>query len=184
MRRTVLSTLVLLAAFAGAMETQVEVTGAEVSLSPKNTKIVFVGTHKADDPMPRTGHFEKFAGTAQVDGAALKSLSVDIDTPSLITDIDKLTNHLKSPDFFNVRRHPKASFRSSSIKDEGGGKVKVTGELTLLGTTKSVTFPATVSTEKGLTLDAEFTIDRTDFGMDFAVDKVEKSVSLKVSVGG
>src|SRR5687768_12187935 len=59
-------------------------TGAStVEITPENTTITFIGTHaapKAKDP--RTGNFEKFSGTAELDAAnkKIKSLSVDIDT--------------------------------------------------------------------------------------------------------
>jgi polyisoprenoid-binding protein YceI len=156
---------------------------ADVALTPKNCRIQFVGTHAGEKPDPRTGHFAKFSGTAAVDAGKLKSVAVNIDTKSLATDIDRLTNHLKSPDFFNVNEHPTAKFVSKSIESTPDGKTKITGELTLLGTTKSISFPAAVTTDGGLSLKAEFPIDRTAFGMNYGVDRVEKTVQMTVTVG-
>lgn len=156
---------------------------ADFLLTPQNCRIQFVGTHSGEKPDPRTGHFQKLSGVAVIAEGQLSAISVDIDTRSLTTDIDKLTNHLKSPDFFNVNEHPKARFVSRSIESTPEGKTLIKGELTLLGKTKAVSFPATVSTREGLTLTAEFPIDRTEFGMDYAVDKVEKTVQMKVTVG-
>ena len=158
--------------------------GTEIGLSPENTKIQFVGKHTdKEKPDPRTGTFEKFTGKAIVNAGAPTSIQVDIETASLSTEIEKLTTHLKSPDFFDVREHPQAKFQSTKIEADGDGKVKVTGNLTLLGTTKSITFPATVSTKDGFSLKAEFKIDRTQFGMDYGLEGVEKDVEMTITVG-
>jgi polyisoprenoid-binding protein YceI len=157
---------------------------ADVALTPESTKIQFVGTHSGDKPDPRTGTFGKFTGKAVVEGETLQSLQVDIETASLTTDIEKLTNHLKSPDFFDVRQHPKATFVSTKVEPDGAGKVKITGDLTLLGVKKPISFPATVSTVGGaLKLNAEFSIDRTQFNMTYGEGKVEKLVAMTVAVG-
>ncbi|MEQ8788779.1 MAG: YceI family protein [Pirellulaceae bacterium] len=156
----------------------------DTELSPANTKIQFVGVHTDPaKPDPRTGTFGKFSGKAALEGGVLKSVSVDIQTDSLSTEFEKLTNHLKSPDFFAVKQFPKATFKSTKIEDAGDGKVNITGDLTLLDATKSITIPATVSTEGGLKLNAKFTIDRTQFGMTFGEENVKKEVEMTVTVG-
>lgn len=162
-----------------------ELTAAaqEVALTPENTKIQFVGTHVGDDPKPRTGTFGTFQGTAALEGEQLKSVQVDIETASLTTDIDRLTNHLKSPDFFDVNQFPQAKFVSTAVEPAGDGQVTITGDLTLLGTTKSISFPATVSTSDGFKLNAELVIDRTQFGMTFGEGQVVHDVTLTVTAG-
>jgi polyisoprenoid-binding protein YceI len=158
-------------------------SGSSLELSPENTSIEFIGNHTGDDPKPRHGSFQQFSGKATVDGT-LKHVSVDIDTTSLKTGIDKLTNHLKNADFFDVNQFPKASFKSTEIKDNGDGTVQITGDLTLLGTTTSVTFPASVDTASGLKMNAEFEIDRTQWGMNYGPDQIEKMVPMKITIGG
>lgn len=155
-----------------------------VALSAANTKVQFVGVHLGDKPDPRTGSFSNITGTAKVDGGVLRSLTVEFDTASLTTEFDKLTDHLKSPDFFDVKQHPVATFVSTAIEVGADGKSTVTGDLTLLGVTKSVSFPATITTEGGLKLNAQLSIDRTEFGMSYGSDKVEKMVALTVAIGG
>lgn len=167
---------------AGDETTSAAAAGTNVALAPKNTTIEFVGTHTGDDPKPRKGGFKAFSGVATIDGGSLKSIQVEIETESLYTEIDKLTNHLKSPDFFDVRQHPKATFETTAIEAADGGKVNVTGKLTLLKETQEITFPATLTTDGGLKLDAEFTIDRTRFGMTYGEDNVEKDVTLTIRV--
>ena len=162
----------------------VKVSGGEAKLSGENTKIEFVCLHSdPNKPDPRKGGFKTFAGKATVDGTALKAIEVEIDTESVYTEFEKLTIHLKSQDFFNVKEHPKAKFVSTKIEPAGDGKVNITGDLTLLAETKSITFPATVSAGKYLTLIAEFKIDRTAFGMTYGEGKVEKEVAMTISIG-
>lgn len=155
------------------------------TLSPENTRVQFTGTHTGEKPDPRVGGFEKFSGKLTTEGSMLKDVSLQIDTESLWTEIGaKLTTHLKSPDFFNTKEFPEIKFQSTKVEVQDDGRASITGDLTLHGVTKSVAVPATVKIgEDGVTLKADFTIDRTEFGMDYSVDKVEKSVSLVVVVG-
>jgi len=153
-----------------------------VQLTPENTKIEFVGTHAPPkDPEPRTGTFQKFTGTAQLDaeGKGLKSVVVEVDTASLQTPMEKLTNHLRSEDFFDVEKHPTAKFESTSVTAG-----EVTGNLTLLGNTKEISFPADVKIEGNkLEVRGSFKIDRTEFGMDKLQEGVEKEVTINITVG-
>ena len=157
----------------------VPVQAGTANLSPQNTKIQFICAHVGARPDPRKGSFAKFTGKAQVEGSSLKSLSVEIDTASIGTEFEKLTNHLKSPDFFEVRKYPTAKFESTKIDAS-----TVTGKLTLHGVTKDITFPATIEvTDSGLKLNAEFTLDRSEFGMTYDPKKVENKVMMTVVVG-
>ena len=186
MKRTLSLVLVLAAGFSAAAAEPVPVAGGKATLSPDNTRIIFIGTHAAPKkPDPRTGGFAKFKGEAAIDGKALKSVSVDIDTTSLWTEIGgRLTAHLKSADFFEVQEHPTAKFVSTKIELAADGKAKITGNLTLHGKTKEISFPATVAvTDKGLTLASEFQIDRTDWGINYEPNQVIKQVTLKIAIG-
>lgn len=161
-------------------------TSAGLKLTPQNTRIQFVGVHTDDRP-DRVGVFTQFAGQAEVDreGNSLKSASVEIQVASLSTEFAKLTTHLKSEDFFDVNVHPTARFESTSVSsEEGSDQQVVTGNLTLMGTTKEVRFPAQVNvTDGGLTLEGQLTIDRTEFGMDKMLDGVKKDVRITVTIG-
>ncbi|MBA3312441.1 MAG: YceI family protein [Planctomycetaceae bacterium] len=140
-----------------------------------------------DKPDPRVGSFEKFTGTAEVDPEAktLKSVSVDIETASLKSEIANLTNHLNSADFFDTREYPKATFKSTRIESGGAGQATITGELTMHGVTKEITFPAEVTiSDDGWMVKAEFVIDRTEFDIGKGMDRVEKDVTITVNVNG
>ncbi|MDH3202807.1 MAG: YceI family protein [Myxococcales bacterium] len=160
--------------------------GRQLSISPENTKIEFVG---AKVTRSHEGGFTKFAGTVDLREPIEESIiEVTIDTSSLYADEDKLAKHLKSPDFFDVEKHPSAKFRSIRITKTDAGHT-ITGDLTLHGVTKSITFPATISkgADGGVSSRAEFAIDRQDFGIaypgmpdDLIRDKVVIKLDLKL----
>ncbi len=66
------------------------------------------------------------------------SVEATIDATTVSTNNDARDKHLKSPDFFNVEKFPTLTFKSTSVTSSGG-KLQVTGDLTLTGITKSVT---------------------------------------------
>jgi polyisoprenoid-binding protein YceI len=114
-------------------------------------------------------------------------VAIDIDTASVVTDEPDLTAHLKTPDFFDVAKYPKATFVSTKITpDESSGTQTVTGNFDLHGVKKSITFPATIHvTPESVTVDAEFSINRKDFGIVFAGkadDLIRDGVVIKLNV--
>ena len=153
------------------------------------SKVTWVGskvTGKHD------GGFGTFKGTVDVvDGAPEKSkVDVQIEAESLTSDAEKLTGHLKSPDFFDVKAHPKATFVSTEIKKGGekGATHTVTGNLTIKGITKTISFPATVAVAGDTAnVDAEFAINRRDFSLNYAGmpnDLIRDDVVIKLVIRG
>jgi polyisoprenoid-binding protein YceI len=167
--------------------TPVALNAGKASLSPENTRLQFVCAHVGAKPDPRTGTFARFTGAIEANLAAktLQSLSLEFDLNSVTTEFDKLTAHLKSPDFFDVREHPKARFVSKRISPgAAAGEFQVTGDLTLHGVTKEISAPVKATfADGGLALTSEFAIDRSEFGMKYGLDKVEKKVLLTCVVG-
>jgi len=168
----------LFAAAAALVLTLPAVAADKVTLNGDNTKITFVGTKPGGK---HDGGFKTLTGTATVEGDALKALEVEIDTESLYADDAKLTAHLKSPDFFSVKANPKAKFASKKVEKTDGGH-KVTGDLTLNGKTKEISFPATVSRAGGVKIETSFTIDKRDFGMTYGGGKINDEVAIKAVV--
>lgn len=150
---------------------------AKYTLTGENTKIEWTGTKKAGK---HEGGFKTLTGTAAVtkDGVAF---TVEIDCTSLHSDNAQLTGHLKNADFFNVKDHPKAKFASKKVV-KGDKGYTVTGDLTLLGKTKEITFPAEITTDMGMTVKSEFKINRMDFGMKYGKGQVDDDVSIKVTM--
>lgn len=163
----------------------VPVADGVAKISPANTQIEFIGLHVGDDPKPRLGGFASYHGKLGVENGQLTSVAVEIDTTSLWTEFDKLTQHLNAADFFNTAEHPAASFKSTSITSaEQPGVVTVAGELTFMGSAKPFEFPAKVSiTDKGLVLVGEFDFDRITHGITGHEKGVERLVKLSVVVG-
>lgn len=153
----------------------------------QSSKIGFVGaklTGKHD------GSFGTFSGTVELpDGKPERgSVEVEIDLASVTTDSAKLTGHLKTPDFFDVAKHPKAKFRSTTVAAGGQGEAThtVTGDLTLHGVTRSVTFPARIRVAPdAVSIDADVTLDRKTFGIEFPGmpdDLIRNEVPIHLSV--
>jgi len=163
-------------------------TGAVAyKFGPPDSKVEYVG---AKVTKKHEGSFGNFSGTIQVpEGNAEKgSVTAEIDVATITSDDAKLTNHLKSPDFFDVQKFPKARFTSTSIKagGEGGKSHTITGNLELKNVTKSITFPANVRVEGDTVhVDAEFSIDRKDFGIVYPGmpdDLIRDEVLLKLKI--
>ncbi len=95
-----------------------------------------------------------------------------------------LEGHLKSPDFFDVQKFPTAQFKISTVKPVtgvAGATHEITGDLTLKGVTKPVTFPAQITMKDGMAeAVATLKIDRTVWGVKYASDKFFKNLGDKV----
>lgn len=136
------------------------------------------------------GSFGAFRGTIQlVDNDPTKSqVKVEIDTASLAIEPAKLANHLKTPDFFDVEKFPKAHFTSTSLRagGENGATHTVTGNLELHGVTKSISFPANIKVAgDAADVDAEFVIKRKDFGIVYPGmpdDLIKEDVLIKLKL--
>jgi polyisoprenoid-binding protein YceI len=151
------------------------------NLSGENTKVEWVGAKKEGK---HNGGFKKLSGTATVTGTdpTTAKIEVTIETDSLYSDEPKLTGHLKSPDFFDVKTNPTAKFVTAKVEKDGD-KYKVIGELTLNGKKKEISFPAKIAAEGGkLKLESEFTINKADFGMTYGQGKIYDDVTIKVKV--
>lgn len=156
-------------------------------LTPKNTKIQWKGSKVTGSHM---GNFAKFTGSIESSGTdpTKARIILDIDMTSVTSDNPKLTGHLKSAGFFDVKNHPKARFISTSITAGGkkGASHTITGNLTMRGVTKSVAFPAKIKiTDSEVHATAEFWIDRNLWGIAFKGmknDLIRKEVVLKLDV--
>lgn len=151
-----------------------------LELDAENSKIEFVGK-KPDGK--HSGGFKKFTAKAIADFEEPTNglLEIEIDATSLFSDDEKLTNHLKNPDFFDVRKHPKINFKSTKlIVHEEQGKAKIVGDLTLLDRKIELEVPCTVSVdEKLVKVVANFELDRTKWGMTYGVGKISNDVEVK-----
>ncbi len=162
--------------------------GAAVyAISPAGSKIEWEGSKVTGK---HVGTFGTFNGKVTVpDGKVETSkIAIDIDMASLTTDQEKLVGHLKSPDFFDVAKFPKATFESTAIVPggTGGATHTVTGNLELHGEKKSITFPATITLEGGhAKAKSEFVIKRSDFGIVYPGkpnDLIRQDVLIRLTI--
>jgi len=155
----------------------------EYSLDKSHTKLRFAIGHFV--VFSKDGEFTDFDAHLAIQPQApqLSAVSAVVSTASISTSDDDIDDHLKSADFFNVKKFPTASFRT--IKVEGTGKkAKVIGELTLHGITKSVTFDVTLESAAlpadVLNFNATTTFLRSDFGMNSFRPMVGNEVTLSI----
>lgn len=136
-------------------------TGTPVEFSSEHGEISWVGSKVTRS---HDGGFKTFSGQAHLDESGkLVGLSLTIDMDSVWSDTDRLTGHLKTDDFFDVANYPEARFVATRIVDD-----EITGNLTLRGTTKSITFPAQVNvTDDAVQIDSEFALNRQPFGVKY-----------------
>lgn len=122
------------------------------------------------------------AGALNVDGNKLVGGNFTIDLKT-IKDLDltdpgynqKFIGHISSGDFFEVEKFPTATFVITKVAGN-----QVTGNLTVKGITKSITFPAEIAVKGGkVSAKANITIDRTDFNIRYGSKKFFESIGDK-----
>jgi polyisoprenoid-binding protein YceI len=164
---------------AGDMEKTAEATAAAVTynIDASASNIAWVGSKPTAD---HTGNIDLQSGMVMVNGEELESGEFIIDMTSIeVTDLEgdnaaSLKAHLegtvpeKATDFFNTPKYPTAKFVVTGVSDKDG-KSMLDGNLTLKDVTKNVSFPVTVSFDgnKMMLKSEEFTIDRTDWGIQY-----------------
>ena len=135
--------MALLGAVALARPAVAETT--EWTLDGTHSRVGFSVSHMVVSSV--SGRFKQFTGKVELDEANLTKSQVDISikTESIDTDDAKRDEHLRSPDFFDAKKFPTLTFKSTKIAKVGGKKYKLTGDLTLHGVTKNVTLDAEIS---------------------------------------
>ncbi len=126
------------------------------------------------------GRFNSFTGKIVFDEKTPANISIEAsaDANSIWTDNERRDGHLKSADFFDAEKFPTISFRSTKVVAAGKNKYKITGDFTMHGVTKPVTFDAEFlgsgqvgvggqswGTKAGFTATA--VINRKDFGVSW-----------------
>jgi len=135
------------------------------------------------------GRFNDVSGTFTLsDDPAKMAFAIDISVDSVDSGNDKLDGHLKSPDFFNSKEFPKLSFVSKSAKKAANGMFEVSGDLSMHGVTKPITAMVELTGESNMMgsrggVEAVFTVKRSEWGMNYGVEKGMIGDSVRVVVG-
>jgi polyisoprenoid-binding protein YceI len=171
------------------------VTAGTYTADPAHSLIAFEVNHFGFNDY--YGLFGDVAGTLVLDPANLAAAKVDVTIPvaSVTTASKALTDHLlragkdgAAPDFFGAAPAP-ARFVSTSVKADGM-MATITGDLTLNGVTKPVTFQAEFTGagtnpfngKATVGFEAETEIKRSDFGVNYGIPFVSDEVELDISV--
>ncbi|ATL30724.1 YceI family protein [Streptomyces formicae] len=109
------------------------------TIDPSHTTIGFVARHAMVTNVK--GSFRDVSGTLHLDGAdpSRSTASIDVTMDSIDTGNADRDGHLKSADFFKTDEFPQMTFRSTAAQSLGGDDYRITGDLTILGTTKPLT---------------------------------------------
>jgi polyisoprenoid-binding protein YceI len=127
------------------------------------------------------GRFNAFSGEFTLDSSdpSKSSFAMSIKPETVDTNNGGRDNHLRSPDFFNVKQFPTITFKSTSVKATEGG-YEVTGDLTLHGTTNPVTFIL----KGGGSAEFPKGVKRTGYVTDFVIKRSEFGVGKPMPVLG
>ncbi|GMW01444.1 MAG: hypothetical protein AMXMBFR84_25810 [Candidatus Hydrogenedentota bacterium] len=157
----------------------------------ENSSVVFTGYKEVLGVYgSHSGGFSVFEGTCDTPDGTIENLTVTvkIDATSLYSDDANLTGVLKGEGFFEIEKHPGASFTSTKIeKGADPDQYNVTGNLEIVGIAKSINFPATIKIDGNtLTTQAEFTVPRSTWNLTWngpiADTVIKEEVLIKFDV--
>lgn len=143
------------------------------------------------------GQFPGVSGELKLNEAdpAKTAVEVRIDAATIDTRSEQRDQHLRSADFFDVENHPQLTFVSRRVEPLGGSKYRITGDLTIRGTTREVVLNAEETgrgkdpwSQEKIGFTAETRIDRKDFGLTWnqalEAGGVLVSDEVKISIDG
>lgn len=184
-----ISAAALLAATAGFA------TAEPWAIDPTHTDVVVAWNHAGFST--QVANFYEFSGTLDLDLEDLSSLKADFTVPvaSISTGYEVFDGHLQSADFFDAATYPEIRFVATSAEQTGEMTARVTGDMTIKGVTRPVTFDVTVNalgehpvgqffdaykgTWMGLTATAE--IKRSDWGIDAFIPVGSDEVTITIN---
>ena len=180
--------------FSPAAQAQVSKAPADVRAGayvadPNHSKITWSITHFGFSTY--LGQFPGVMANLKLDPKAPAATTLDatIDTTKIGTLNTALDTHLKSPDFLDVAKFPQATFKATSVKPTGDSTAEITGDLTLHGVTKPVTFQASFirggmnPVDKNtyrLGFQGKTVLKRSDFGIKSYVPAISDEVTMEI----
>ena len=122
------------------------------------------------------GTFNDFEGTIVVPETGLDGMTATVtaQTASIDTDNERRDGHLQSPDFFSAEEHPTVTFQTTNVEPLGGNRFRMTGDLTMRGTTRPVTLEgeylgaAMMGETQKIGFEASGELTRQDWGLSWA----------------
>lgn len=164
------------------------VAAGSYKVDANHTQVVWTVNHLGISPL--SGAFGASGGTLELDPAkpAAAKVTVTFSVADMSTTVAGFTRHLSGADFFDVAKHPVATFTSTSVQPSGDS-AKVAGNLTIKGVTKPVTLDAKLfgagespmSKKLQVGFSATTRIKRSDFGLGYALPMVPDEVDLRIA---
>jgi len=184
MRTTILSLMFLMVS-----TFSLNIFAASYTIDPDHTYPYFEISHLGFSTM--RGRFEKTSGKMTMDLAKKTgSIEIIIDAASISTAHKKRDKHLRSPDFLNVAEYPQIIYKSTKVEFTGPSTLKVTGNLTMAGVTKSVMLDVSAincgthpfSKKQLCGFGATATIKRSDFNLKYGLPAIGDEMKLMFEV--
>jgi polyisoprenoid-binding protein YceI len=146
-------------------------------IDPAHTYPSFAADHFGGLSVWR-GKFDRSSGTIVLDKAAgTGTVDITVDTSSIDFGLEKLNEHAKSAEIFDVQKYPTATYKGTLTNFKNGAPTEVRGELTLHGVTRPLNLtvnqftcrvmPAAMGGKQRCGADASATFNRSDFGIDY-----------------
>jgi polyisoprenoid-binding protein YceI len=150
-----------------------------VAVSTSASKVVWLAKKVTGE---HNGTVAISKGSLDVDGNKLVGGSFTIDLKSIVckdltdpTYNQKFITHISSGDFFEVEKFPTANFVITKVVGN-----QISGNMTVKGITKAITFPAQISVTGGkVAATASITLDRTDYNIKYGSKKFFESIGDK-----
>ncbi len=149
---------------APVQDSSVSFSGEPREIDVSQSVLSFVGK---SDIVNHEGKFNDYSATVKLDSSEpanleKASIQAEIRIASVEVDAAGLQKHLLKDDFFAAETYPTATFASTDIRSKGSNQYRVTGDLTIKGITKSITFDAEITDEY---LTAHYDLSRQEFGI-------------------
>jgi polyisoprenoid-binding protein YceI len=142
-----------------------------------------------------SARFDKIEGSVLLDKTDLTKSSISVTLPldGLDTNVAKLDDELKGSEFFDAAKYPTITFKSTKVEKAGGSGLKITGDLTVHGVTKSITLDAKINKigifeipgvikAPAAGFDATTVIRRSDFGVTKYVPAVSDEIPVRITL--
>jgi polyisoprenoid-binding protein YceI len=155
---------------------------ASLTVNTEKSRVDWVASKKTDF---HTGYFSLKSGEVKMDGNKLAGGKFVIDLANLkVTDAagDRLANHMKTADFFDVAKFGEATYEISSVTYVNENTADISGSLSCKGVSVPVKFQAKIRSadEKGFFAQAFFSLDRTLLGVNYGIGSVSNDVEIAV----
>lgn len=189
MKRVLVAAAFALASTAALVSTVAFAAPLTYKIDANHTDVVASWSHFGfSNPV---AHFGKVDGSITYDPAKVGASKVEVTLPlsGLNSHVGDFDDHLRSEDFFDAAKFPNVTFKSTSVKAAGEGKLTVVGDLTIKGITKPVTLAVTINKvgvqpmakREAAGFNATTTIKRSDFGVGKYAPNVSDDVTLTIT---